>query len=57
MNNFLTGALDIIDNNTMNKLPGNKLDLNENSDEDPLSTLIERGYYYKEPVYSQAIYS
>ncbi|MHB1443849.1 MAG: radical SAM protein [Candidatus Humimicrobiaceae bacterium] len=49
MNNFLTGALDIIDNNTMNNLPGNKLDLNENSDEYPLSALIERGYYYKEP--------
>ena len=41
MNNFLTGALDIINNNIMNKLPGNKPDLNENPDEDPLSTLIE----------------
>lgn len=49
MNNFLTGALDIMDNNTMNKLPGNKLDLNKNSDKYPLSDLIERGYYYKEP--------
>ncbi len=49
MNNFLTGALDIIDSNTLKKLLGNKLDLNENSNEYPLSTLIERGYYYKEP--------
>ncbi|MCL4417991.1 MAG: radical SAM protein [Actinobacteria bacterium] len=49
MNNLLTGALDIIDNNTMDKLPGDKLNMNENSDEYPLSTLIERGYYYKEP--------
>ena len=49
MNNFLTGALDIVDNTNINKLPGNKLDLSESSDEYPLSTLIERGYYYKEP--------
>jgi len=49
MNNFLTGALDIIDNNTMNKLPGNELDLNKNSEKYPLSALIERGYFYKEP--------
>lgn len=49
MNNFLTGALDIINNNILDKLLGDKLDLNENSNEYPLSSLIERGYYYREP--------
>ena len=41
----------------MNKLPGNKPDLNENSDEYPLSTLIERGYYYKEPDAEDKLFS
>jgi len=45
INNLLTGAVDIIENNILDNLLGNKF-LKSANDNNPLSTLIERGYYY-----------
>ncbi|MBM3706887.1 MAG: radical SAM protein [Actinobacteria bacterium] len=44
INNFLTGALDIIGSDIWNKVLGNRFDEIEG---DPLSALVERGYYYQ----------
>lgn len=46
INNFLTGALDFIKSNDWSLMLGGKF---EEVDTDPLSGLIERGYYYKNP--------
>ncbi len=45
INNFLTGALDFIKSNDWDLMLGGKF---EEVDTDPLSGLIERGYYYKD---------
>ena len=44
INNFLTGALDIINSDVWDKALGNGFDEIES---DPLSALVERGYYYE----------
>jgi len=44
INNFLTGALDIIDSGIWDKVLGKRF---EEVESDPLSSLIERGYYYR----------
>ncbi len=46
INNFLTGALDFIKSKDWDLMLGRKF---EEVDTDPLSSLIERGYYYKDP--------
>ena len=46
INNFLTGALDFIKSKDWDLMLGRKF---EEVDPDPLLSLIERGYYYKDP--------
>jgi uncharacterized protein len=46
INNFLTGALDFIKSRDWDLMLGGKF---TEVDADPLSGLIERGYYYKDP--------
>ena len=46
INNTLTGAIDIIENNIWNLIEAQKFNLIE---KDPLSNLIERGYLYGDP--------
>jgi uncharacterized protein len=46
INNFLTGALDIINSSIWDKVLGNKFDEIEKY---PLSDLVERGYFYENP--------
>lgn len=46
INNFLTGAVDFIENSIWNSLPGGDF---KGGDLSPLSDLIERGYFYKDP--------
>ncbi|MBM3705109.1 MAG: radical SAM protein [Actinobacteria bacterium] len=56
LNNFLTGALDIIENNIAEKLLGN--DFNpEEKNSDPLSSLIERGYLYENPAAEKSLFN
>lgn len=48
MNNVLTGAVDIINNDILDDLLGEKFS-NFEKNENPLSALVERGYYYYNP--------
>ncbi len=54
INNILTGALDFIKSKDWDLMLGGKF---EEVDSDPLSSLIERGYYYKDPEEEEKLFA
>ncbi len=53
LNNFLTGAVDLIENSIWDLMLGKEF---SKVDTDPLSNMIERGYYYKGPAEEEKLF-